>query len=136
MSHLNHLQNELSAYLVDAYMFGPVTINSKMKVIGLPDAIEMFGADYLIGTFKDCLYFIVEDRGEAHAITGVHFDDLESMKIAADKIRGAIEGDVELPKPGAPVEVFVGIKNADELINLRRKNPGALFIHDAPDEVQ
>lgn len=134
MSKLKHLQNELAQYFVDAYIFGRVEIGPKLHIVGLPELSKIMDPTTIMMKFRNCVHFIVEtDDTGAIEVTGVIFDDVDSMSIAAKKIRGAIEraADSEIFTPSLPAkeQMLAGTDYSPAtVIALRRENPGVVLV--------
>lgn len=134
MSKLKHLQNELAQYFVDAYIFGRVEIGPKFHVVGLPELSKMIDSATIMMKFRNCVHFIVEtDETGAIEVTGVIFDDVDSMSVAAKKIREAVErtADSEVFTPKLPVKDRMNAGtdySPAAVIALRRENPGVVLV--------
>lgn len=136
MKHLEHLQNELSAYLVDSYMFGKVEITKSLTVMGLPEASRLPGMQDLAQKSGGCLYFLVERNGDgSNQITAIDYDNYESMRDAASKIRAAVKS-IDESKEEIVSKQFTErlVVNAGQdyspakMVELRRANPDALIV--------
>ena len=123
MSHLNHLNNEMNTYIVDALLTGQAVISNSVKLINLSLATRDY-PDAVKGTQALC--FLVEQIGPREFLTPVDTDDLESMKNLAAVVRMEIEAGAEyseyLPFQAPTVQCYVSTSiSADELISIRRK---------------
>lgn len=102
MNYLNHLQNEFSGYLVDAYFFGGAKISEAVKVIGLPQAQR----DYPEIAKTSHMYYLVETcAGKSDIVTAIDFDDINDMKKLAKVVRSELETVGEYKEPMTLVPV-------------------------------